>query len=56
MLCLVDAESDRGSISKKNCISDDNDDLDDGLFVTTCSGRVAGTWRFSFNIVDSRKR
>ena len=35
MLCLVDAESDRGPTSEENGISDDNDDFDDELFVTT---------------------
>ena len=40
MLCLVDAESDKG-ISLDN---DDFDDFDDGFFVTTRSGRVAGNW------------
>ena len=41
MLCLVDAQSDRGSTSEEKWISDDNDHFDDGVFVTTRSGRVA---------------
>ena len=55
MLCLVDAESDRGSTSEENCISDDNVDFDDGLFATTHSGRVAGNWGCSYYITNSRK-
>ena len=55
VLCLIDAENDRGSTSEENCMSNDNYDFGNGLFVTTRSDRVARNWRCSFYIANCRK-